>query len=375
MTVLHIITGLSVGGAEAMLVKLLGSMDRTRFDPVVVSLTSGGPNRDVIAEMGIPVHELGMRPGVPGPVVLTRLARLARQLRPDVVQGWMYHGNLAASWIRAWAPQAPAMVWNIQHSLDDIRNEKTLTQAVIRLGSRLDWQAQAVVCNSQVSLEQHAGIGYRRDRLVMLPNGYDLDRYRPDPEARQAVREELGIPPDVPLVGTLARRHPMKGHEDFLRMAAFVKEADQDARFLMAGRGVEPGDDALDTLANAEPLSGAVSMIGQRRDPHRVMAALDVLVVPSTFGEGSPNVLGEAMACGVPCVTTDVGDSAAGVGQLGRVVAPGRPEDLAREVLAILGLRPEERAELGSRCREWVQDHYTLDVIARQYEDLYDSIT
>ena len=375
MNVLHVITGLSVGGAEAMLTKLLESMDRTRFDPVVVSLTSGGPNRDVISEMGIPVHELGMRPGLPGPVVLTRLALLARQLRPDVVQGWMYHGNLAASWLRAWAPKAPAMVWNIQHSLDDIRNEKALTQAVIRLGAHLDWQARAVVCNSQVSLDQHAGIGYRRDRLVMLPNGFDLDRYRPDPEAHRGVREELGIPLDVPLVGTLARRHPMKGHEDFLRMAALVKKDNDGARFLMAGRGVEPGDSALDTLADAEPLSGAVSMIGQRRDPHRVMAALDVLVVPSTFGGGYPQVLGGAQAGGGPCVSTHVGDSAAVVGPLGGVVAPGRPEDLAREVLAILSLRPEEKAELGSRCRESIRDRYTLDVIARQYENLYDSIT
>ena len=374
MKVLHVITGLSVGGAEAMMVKLLGSMDRTRFDPVVVSLMSGGPNREVIADLEIPVYELGMKPGPPGPVTLTRLARLARRLRPDVVQGWMYHGNLAAAWVRAWSPNTPATVWNIQHSLDDIRNEKSLTQAVIRLGALLDRQADAIVCNSQVSLEQHAEIGYQRDRMVMLPNGYYLDRYRPDPEARQAVREELGIPLDVPLIGSVARRHPMKGQDDFLRMAALVKNENRDARFLMAGRDVEPGDVELDALASVEPLPGAVSLIGQRRDPERVMAALDVLVVSSKFGEGSPNVLGEAMACGVPCVTTDVGDSAAVVDSLGRVVAPGRPEDLARGVLDIVNLAPAERTELERRCRERVQENYAVDVIARQYEELYTSV-
>ena len=104
MRVVHVITGLAVGGAEAMLVKLLARMDRKRFDPVVVSLMSGGPNRDVIAELGIPIHELGMRPGLPDPIVLSRLACLARRLRPDLIQGWMYHGNLAALWARAWAP-------------------------------------------------------------------------------------------------------------------------------------------------------------------------------------------------------------------------------------------------------------------------------
>lgn len=372
MRVVHVITGLAVGGAEAMLVKLLARMDRTRFDPVVVSLMSGGPNRDVIAELGIPIHELGMRPGLPDPIVLSRLACLARRLRPDLIQGWMYHGNLAALWARAWAPGPPALVWNIRHSLDDIRKEKTLTRAVIRLGSLLDVHAGAVVCNSQVSLEQHAGIGYRRDRLVLIPNGFDLDRYRPDPGARRILRQEMGIPPDLPLVGMVARRHPMKGHEDFLRMAVLVKTAKEDARFLMVGRGVEPGDARLDVLAAAGPLSDAVSMVGERRDSQQIMAALDVLVVPSTFGEGFPNVLGEAMACGVPCVTTDVGDSAAVVGSLGRVVAPGRPEDLAREVLALLSLRPEERAQLGDQCRDRVREHFSLDSIARRYEDLYD---
>jgi glycosyltransferase involved in cell wall biosynthesis len=372
MRVVHVITGLAVGGAEAMLVKLLGRMDRTRFEPAVVSLMSGGSNRDEIVRLGIPVHELGMRPGLPDPIVLTRLALLARRLRPDLIQGWMYHGNLAALWAQAWVPGAPSLVWNIRHSLHDIGNEKTLTRAVIRLGSRLDGRARAVVCNSQVSLEQHARIGYRRDRLVMIPNGFDLGRFRPDPEARRILRQELGIPLNVPLVGMVARRHPMKGHEDFLRMAVSVKHAEEDARFLMVGRGVEPGDDRLEVLVGPESLSHAVSMVGERRDTHRVMAALDVLVVPSTFGEGFPNVLGEAMACCVPCVTTDVGDSAAVVGPLGRVVAPGRPEDLAREVLSLLKLSPEEREEFGRRCRKRVEDHFALDAIARRYEDLYD---
>lgn len=373
MRVVHVITGLAVGGAEAMLVKLLASTDRSRFDPVVVSLLSGGSNRDRIVQLGIPVHELGMRPGFPGPMVLTGLARMARRLRPDLLQGWMYHGNIAASWARAWAPGRPAMVWNIRHSLHDIRKEKPLTRSVIRLGSILDGHARAVVCNSQVSLAQHAGIGYRRDRLVVIPNGFDLARYRPDPEARRELRQELRIPPEVPLIGTVARRHPMKGHEDFLRMAALVKGEEKDSQFLMVGRGVEPGDRGMDVLAATEPLPGAVRMVGERQDTERIMAALDVLVVPSTFGEGFPNVLGEAMACGVPCVTTDVGDSAAVVGPLGRVVAPGRPEELAREVLSLLALRPEDRATLGHRCRERIRDHFSLDSIARRYENLYES--
>jgi glycosyltransferase involved in cell wall biosynthesis len=230
---------------------------------------------------------------------------------------------------------------------------------------------RVIVCNSNVSLEQHAGLGYLRDRLVMIPNGFDLERFRPDPAAGRAVRAELDVPADASLVGMVARRHPMKGHADFLRMAARVHADRPGTVFLMAGRGLDRADAELDALVAAGGLEGAVRRVGSRADVASVMAALDVFVMASTFGEGFPNVLGEAMACGVPCVTTDVGDAAVVVDALGAVVPRGRPAELARGVGAILDLDPAARKDRGSRCRESVGKRFALETIARRYEDLY----
>lgn len=371
--IIHLITGLQVGGAESMLVKLLATMDRARFDPEVISLMSGGPNREALGDLGIPVHELGMRPGLPGPGTMWRLRRLARELRPDLVQGWMYHGNLAAAWLAGQAPSRPEQIWNIRHSVDDLGDERPMTRVAIRLGARLSGRPRAIVCNSNVSLEQHAALGYRRDSLVMIPNGFDLHRFRPDSDARRAVRSELGVPEDALLVGMMARRHPMKGQDDFLRMAASVRRSRPDTCFMMAGRGVRLGVPELDRLLDEGGLEGAVRMPGSRPDAPRILAALDVFVMPSTFGEGFPNVLGEAMACGVPCVTTDVGDAAVVVGDLGSVVERGRPEALTRAVLDFLGLSGQERARLGGRCRDSIGERFALETVAGRYADLYDS--
>jgi len=373
MKVLHVITGLEVGGAESMLAKLLARMDRDRFDPVVVSLMSGGSNRETIEDLGIPVHDAGMKPGLPNPAVLWRLAGLARSLRPDLIQGWMYHGNLAAAWMKTWTPGPTQMIWNIRHSVDDIRREKPLTRTVIKLGARLDGAARTVLVNSQASLDQHAGLGYDRGRLTLVPNGFDINRFRPDPRARHRIRLELEIPEDLPLVGMVARRHPMKGHGDFLRMALLVQRKLGMAHFLMAGRGVTTEDAELGGLALTEPLAGSVHLVGPRSDTPAIMAALDVLVVPSVFGEGFPNVLGEAMACGVPCVATAVGDSGAVIGDCGHLVPPGRPEALAGGVLDLLDRPEDARLELSVRCRHRIADHYDLEAIARRYEEIYKS--
>lgn len=371
MRVVHVITGLQVGGAESMLVKLLAGMDRDRFDPAVVSLMSGGPNRDALADLGVPVHELGMRSRFPGPGALSRLAGLAGDLDPRVVQGWMYHGNLAATWLASRAPSRNDLYWNIRHSVDDLGDEKALTRLVIRLGARLSNRPAAMVCNSGVSLEQHAALGYRRDGLVMIPNGFDLDRFRPDPGARAAIRAELDVPADAPLVGMVARRHPMKGHADFLQMAALVRAEHPEAFFLLAGRGLEAPDRELADLVAAGGLEDAVRMTGSRPDVPAVMAALDVFVMPSVYGEGFPNVLGEAMACGVPCVTTDVGDAAVVVDDPEAVVARGDAPAMARAVGARLGLGGGERADLARRCRESVRARFALPAICRRYENLY----
>jgi len=370
MKIVHVITGLKVGGAEMMLHKLLTSMDRSRFEPAVISLMPGGECRAMMETEDIPVYDLAMKSGLPSVGQVRALRRLAGKLEPDLVQGWMYHGNLAATLLGLFAPGKPPVLWNIRHSVADLGREKQTTRLVIRLGGLVSRKPERIIYNSGISLEQHAGLGFARDKGVMIPNGFDMDRFRPSLEAGAGLREELGLAPDSLLVGVAARRHAMKGHEDFLAAAARMRTAGREYHFVLAGRGITPDDSSLRDLATGV-LAGYVHLVGQREDMPSFLAGLNLLCVPSLYGEGFPNVLGEAMACGVHCVPTDVGESRTIVADTGRIVPPGDPASLGDAMGELLALDPEDRSDLGRSCRGRIQENYSLEKIAERYTELY----
>jgi glycosyltransferase involved in cell wall biosynthesis len=354
-----------------MLLKLLRTMDRNLFDPVVVSLMDGGEIGDHLQAEGFAVHGLGLKSGMITPGAVWRLRRLARELQPRVIQGWMYHGNLAATLTYFFAPGDPALFWNIRHSVADLGREKVMTRAVIKGGGFFASRPRRIIFNSNVSIDQHAAHGYPANKALMIPNGFDTERFHPDENARVALRDELGVGADAPLIGMVARRHPMKGHEDFLRAAALVRNVRPDVRFVLAGRGVTTEDRVLRTLVEKEDLLGKAFLVGQRSDTPAVFAALDLLCLPSSYGEGFPNVLGEAMACGVPCVATDVGESREIVADTGRIVPPGEPVALAEAMGKMLDLEEEVGSDLAVRCRARILENYSLENIAGRYAELY----
>lgn len=371
MRVVHVISGLAVGGAEVMLQKLMRTMDPDQFDPVVVSLRRGGEIGDQLRAEGFAVHDLGLTGSMVTPGAVWRLRNLARDLKPQVIQGWMYHGNLAAALMARLSPGDPDLFWNIRHSVDDIGREKMGTRLVIRLGGVISGAPKRIVFNSGLSLEQHGGLGYPRNSSLMIPNGFDLDRFGPSPEAGAELREELGLPGDTLLVGVAARRHPMKGHEAFLEAAVRLRTGGRNIHFVLVGRGVTPDDPVLRDLSGRFENESPVHLLGLREDMPSFLAGLDLLCVPSLYGEGFPNVLGEAMACGVPCVATDVGESREIVADLGRIVQPGDPAALAAAMGEILAMDSEARSDLGARCRARIQENYSLENIAERYAALY----
>ena len=368
---LQIITGLGTGGAETMLTKLLQATRDSSDECIVVSMMDLGSMGEAIMNMGIPVETLGMRRGVPTPGAFWRLRQIARHYQPDLVQGWMYHGNLAASAAAMFARGRPKVVWNVRHSLYDIRDERPLTRQVIRANARLSPRSAAIVYNSRVSAVQHEAFGFHAARTRILPNGFDLARFRPDPAAREAVRAEIGVSADAPLIGLIGRHHPMKDHAGFLRAAALLAESYPQAVFLAAGTGVEWSNPELSALAASLQLSEQrLHLLGERRDVPRLMAALDLLAL-SSWSEGFPNVVGEAMACAVPCVVTDVGDAAWVVGDTGRVVAARDPQALASACGELIELDRVDRGALGHAARARVEREFGLDQIASQYQLLY----
>lgn len=370
----HIITHITTGGAESMLYKLLSALDAGRHGSAVVSLMHESMESSRIVEtLGVPVHYLGMRKGRPTSLALWRLARLARSLNTQLIQGWMYHGNLAALAFKYLAGNKPPVVWNIRHSLYNLKDEKPLTRMMIRAGARMSAKTDRIIYNSQTSASHHESFGYQPSRRVVLPNGFDTDHFRPSEAARRALRQELGVAECAALVGMIARYHPVKDHGNFIQAADHVHAVWPDVHFVMVGREVTLGNPLFRDRVNVADAKAHFHLLGERRDIPELMAALDMLV-SSSWTESFPNVIGEAMASGVACVVTDVGDSASILGGYGVVVPPRDPCALAKGISDLLGAGEEGRRLLGLRARQRILDEYSQDKVAAQYDALYNEV-
>lgn len=352
-----------------MLLKLLEQRD-SMVTPHVISLTTLGELGPRIQALGIPVEALGMRPGMPSPLAFFQLVRRLKTLKPDVVHTWMYHADLVGG-LAARLAGVPAVGWSIRHSNLSPDANKRSTLEVVRLCSVLSrWVPDRILCCSEVARQVHVNYGYSADKMVVVPNGFDLSRFRQDTFARDDVRQELGLHPDVPLVGLIGRFDPQKNHAGFLEAAGLLNKKMPKVHLLLAGKGIDENNDELMQAVRKSGVNGVVHLLGLRSDIPRLMAALDVLA-SSSIGEAFPNVLGEAMACGVPCAVTDVGDSAYIVGDTGRVVPPADATKLAAAMENLLILSSEERKTLGERARARVAEHFEIGNVVKQYELFY----
>ena len=371
MKILHVITGLSTGGAEMMLFKLLSCLVRETVSNEVVSLTGIGPVGERITDLGVKVHALGMGRALPSPPKLFSLARMMREARPDIVHAWMYHANLLAG-VAAKFARSPPVIWGIRQSNLDPRLSKRSTILTARLCARLSTRLPArILCCSAVARDVHVALGYAPEKMAVIPNGFDLERFRPDGEARIAVRRELGIGDDAPLIGLVARFDPQKDHRSFIRAAARLLESGTGAHFLLCGEGIDADNRELGGWINAGGIGANCHLLGLREDMAGITAALDIAVSSSAFGEGFSNAVAEAMACGVPCVVTDVGDSGLMVEDTGRVVAPKDSAALGEAMAGLLGIGAEGRARLGRAARRRIEENYSLPDIAARHLAFY----
>ncbi|MDB5174354.1 MAG: putative glycosyltransferase EpsF [Phycisphaerales bacterium] len=368
--IVHVINSFAFGGAEAMLCNLLLRTDFDRFEPTVVALIDDMSVAGPVLEAGIPLVTIGMRPGIPDPRGVARLAFHLRRARPAVVQTWMDHSNLIGGLATRLATRAK-VVWGIHHSnhLPGITKRSTLmtVNACARLSRRVPTR---IVCCSEHAGKLYAERGFDRDRLMIIPNGFNTGAFRPDPSARIGVRNELGLGAGATLVGLVARYDPFKDHGNFLGAAAVVKQKFPDARFLLCGGNVDRNNAELMAKIESLGLAAHCHLLGPRKDVARIHAALDVCV-SSSVSEAFPLVVGEAMSCGTPCAVTDVGDSALIVGKTGRVVPPGDSAALGAAVIDLIALGPEGRTRLGIDARRRVRELFDLGAVTRRYEALY----
>jgi glycosyltransferase involved in cell wall biosynthesis len=361
ITVLHIITGLGAGGAEAMLARLvLANPDSGLVRNVVISLLDDGVYATKLRDAGIDVYSLGLDRFSRLPARFLRLVLLVRRIRPDVVMTWLYHADLLGTLAAiASGLGAGRVIWNLRCSNIDFDNYAYTTHWIVKILAWLSPLPKAVTANSRTGQRVHEALGYRPRHWAFLPNGVDVDEYRPNERDRIQVRNELGFDASTFAVGMIARLDPQKDHGTFLAAAKMVAARWPHVRFVLVGRNT-----------NELPAFDQVLTLGERRDIPRLLRGLDLVVLSSAYGEGSPNVLTEAMATGVLCITTDVGDSAALVGDSGIVIPPQNSEALAAGIDTLLSEAREARALRGQRARETILREWNIERTTELYHEL-----
>ncbi|MDQ5767418.1 glycosyltransferase [Thiothrix subterranea] len=374
--VIHIITRLNTentDGAAMMLYKLMAHTDRHRFEPIVISLDGEAELSNRIRAHGIDVYSLDMHHNITAGWQIFKLTQLLRNLQPDIIQGWMYHGNLAASLANLSLGNHHAVLWNIHHALPALNKEARTTRWVIELAAKRSSTPEHIIYNTYLSADQHTALGYDDQRSLVIPNGFDTQLFAPNHYQRNAMRHSLGIPADAFVIGLFAHYHPVKNHALFLEAARLLLPHQPNVHFILAGRGVTENNPKLQYLLNKMPTKQNLHLLGGRKDIPHLMNALDLYTLTSSYGEGFPESVAEAMACGIPCVTTDVSDLARIIGNTGQClpVQDTTPSALAFAWLEWMNAGDAWRQEVGSRAMQRIQQGYNIQTITDQYQKTY----
>lgn len=370
-TVCHVITGLNDGGAEAVLYRLC-SMDQS-VRHLVVSLMDGGKYGPLLEASGVSVVCLGMPQGRLTLAGLWQLWRFFRRERPDAIQTWMYHGDLVGG-VVARLTGMRQIFWGIRNSILASGKSRRSTIIIARLNAWLSsCIPKKIICCAERAREVHRELGYESDKMVVIPNGYDLSHFSPDVSAGNRLRAEWGITEGTAVLGMVGRFDPFKDHQNLLAALARLKSKGRmPFHCVLVGRGMDRDNVQLDAWLREYGLQSDVSLLGQRNDVPAVMSALNIHVLSSS-SEAFPNVLAEAMACGTPCVTTDVGDAGVIVGETGWVIPPANADKLAEALASALEMY-RDAPEWQIRCdlaRKRVEENFSLERMIDAYHAVW----
>ena len=370
LRVMHVISGLLHGGAETVLFRLATAPGGT-VRHTVVSMRGEGVMGARLREAGVEVICLDMQGWTGNVHGLWRLYRLLRERRPDVVQTWMYHADLIAGLVARLAG-IRAVAWGVRNSGvslgESSRSSRIAAWACARVSA---WVPGVIVACARKAAEVHRAWGYRADRVLVVPNGYDLDVWHPDAAGVAELRARWGVPEGAPLLGSVARWNPLKDHENLLAALALSVRTHPDLRCVLIGLGMSRDNADLIAMARHYGLLDHLIFLGRRDDVPVLMRALDIHVL-SSKAEGFPNVVSEAMASGVACVVTDVGDAADIVGEHGWVVPPGDASALAGAIdQAVEAVRDPQWPARRDAARASVERRYSLRTMVDRYETVW----
>ncbi|BDS05307.1 hypothetical protein NT6N_03470 [Oceaniferula spumae] len=373
--VIHLVNDVGYGGAQVLLKRLSIGLKEDGFDQTVISVLPLEPIGKLAPEFekaGIRVLALDVDGPISGVRGLFKLASILRETQPDLLQTWMFHSALIGEISALLSLRKIPTLWSIHHTKLGKESSKLPTRIIHRMLAAISpVLPDSIIYCSKAGLDLHHQSGFDPSKSELIFNGTDTEIYRPNHEAKAALRTELGIPMDAPLIGMAGRYHPQKDFANLLRAFAMVQQVIPDAHLLACGPDVTCDTEALRVLADACPSPEKVHLIGPRRDMVNIYPALTLGALSSCEGEAFPLVLGEAMSCEVPCVATDVGDSALIIGDTGRIVQPRDSKALAAEMILLLKLSPEAFEQLGKNARQRVRDKFALDTYVKAHGSLY----
>lgn len=361
--VAFLIRSLHYGGAERQLVTLAKALAEEGFNLTVLFFYPGGTLEKDLKDSGVQLISLEKRGRWDVFGFFWRLVSHLKQIKPNILHGYLGVSNLLTLCLKPFFPSTQ-MVWGVRASNVDLSRYDWLSRLTFQLECFLSRFADLIIVNSHAGRAYHLAHGFPAKKMVVIPNGIDTERFKPDIEARVRVRTEWRIPDQKILIGLVGRLDPMKDHPTFLRAAALLYQQRQDVCFVCVGTGAENYAQELYQFARELNISDQVIWTGARADMPAVYNALDI-AVSSSYGEGFPNVIGEAMACGVPCVVTEVGDSAWIVGDTGLVVPPRNPEVLKTAIAQLIDRIQTDGYESKVNRQRVIEQFSVLQLVAQ----------
>lgn len=372
MKIIHVISSLDRGGAERVLFNIC--VTDKHNEHIVISLTSLGHYGQLLKKKNFTVYVCNMRSKIYMFLSFLNLIRILKKQKPDLVQTWLYHGDFFGG-IAAKIAGIRKIVWNIRNTSLNLKKNKWTTIIIVKILAKLSWWVpQLIIVCAKSAIASHVLLGYNQKKMCLIHNGYDLSFFKKTKNKNFFMHKLFDINPQIPLIGTVARFNFQKDHENLFKALVLLKKKKIEFYSVLVGHDMDQTNIKLVSLIKKYQITDLVKLLGLRDDIPNIMNEIDVHVLSSST-EGFPNVVAEAMACGTPCIVTDVGESAFIVGNTGWVVPPKRPELLSNSINeAILHWKTNQWKLRISQAKSRIKENFNINNTVKSYRKIWNQI-
>jgi len=372
-SILHIITGLNRGGAEKSLFSLTTTLqNETNLQHLVLSLTTGGTLEQKFNDSGILTFSLGLNK-LRFIHAYKTLQYILQNKQPVIIQGWMYHGNIISSLVKYIFNCKIPIVWNIRHSLYNIKHEKYFTRVVIKICSMISINTDAIIYNSKKSASLHEKYGYKKNKTVVINNGFIIPNIANKLKEQKKFRVMYNISKNNKIIGMVGNYRSFKDYPTCIKAFSKIKINFPDVTFVLVGIQISKENDELMRLIKLYQIEKDILLLGEIKETANIIKSFDIFML-SSMSESFPNVIAEAMSLSIPVVATDTGDVKRIVENTGLVVESRNPDSLGNACIKLLKYDSAKLSSLGNKARHRIQTNYSLAQMTIKYNELYSSL-